>query len=211
MASYPACVLLDLLIPPGCAGCGAAGGSPCRACWASFRRPDPPPARPPIGALYVPLSYEGPARELVARLKYRNHRGALPWLATAMAAELPASVATDCTVTWAPTTDARRRERGFDHGELLARAIAAALDRPVYRLLRRHPGAPQTGLSPQQRRSNAPAFSPIASAKGCVVVVDDVVTTGTTIRAAAEALREAGGTPIIGLIAALTPLKQFSD
>ena len=148
---------------------------------------------------------------MVARLKYRNHRGALPWLATAMAAELPASVTTECSVTWAPTTAARRRERGFDHGELLARAIAAELDRPVRRLLRRHPGAPQTGLSPQQRRTNSPKFSVIAGTNGCVVVVDDVITTGTTIRAAAHALREAGGTPVIALIAALTPLKQSFD
>ena len=164
-----------------------------------------------MDALYVPLSYEGPARELVARLKYRNHRGALPWLAKAMAAELPPGVATYCTVTWAPTTDARRRARGFDHGELLARAIGVELDTPVRRLLRRHPGAPQTGLSPHQRRTNSPKFTVLAGTNGCVVVVDDVITTGTTIRAAAHALREAGGSPVIGLIAALTPLKGTAD
>ena len=204
-------VLVDLLIPPQCAGCGAAGSSPCRACWETFRRPAPVSVPPPLAALHAPLSYEGAARELVARLKYRNHRGALRWLAYAMAGELPPAVAEACVVTWAPTTEARRRERGFDHGELLAKQVAVSIGRPAERLLRRYPGAPQTGLAPAQRRANSPAFTAVASVAGCVVLVDDVVTTGTTIGSAARVLREAGATPVIGLIAALTPLKRTDD
>jgi predicted amidophosphoribosyltransferase len=161
--------------------------------------------------LYAPLVYEGAARELVARLKYRNHRGALAWLAETMAAELPAEVAAECAITWAPTTDSRRRERGFDHGELLAREVAAETGCPLVRLLRRHAGAPQTGLSPAERRANAPTFSALEPPRRSVIVVDDVVTTGTTIGAAGKALREAGTTTVIGLVGAATPLKAFSD
>src|SRR3712207_7831548 len=54
---------------------------------------------------------------LVARLKYRNARASLAWLARAMAA-LVDRRGTD-VVTWVPTTPARRRQRGFDQAELL--------------------------------------------------------------------------------------------
>ena len=147
----------------------------------------------------------------MARLKYRNHRGGLKWLAEATAAALPAEVAVSCTLTWAPTTDLRRRQRGFDHAELLATAIAGALGQPLERLLRRDPGPPQTGLTPAQRRANPPVFTAFGHPGGCVVVVDDVVTTGTTLSAAGAKLRDAGATSVIGLVAAATPLKHTSD
>ena len=169
------------------------------------------PVVPPLSVVHAALSYDGPGRELVARLKYRNHRGSLPWLASAMAAELPPSAVASCIITWAPTTDARRRQRGFDHAELLATQVAAALDRPAVRLLRRRAGAPQTGLTLAARRSNSPRFAPCGHVRSCVVVVDDVVTTGTTLAAAAAALLEAGASSVIGLVAAATPLKHAPD
>lgn len=162
-------------------------------------------------SLHAALSYEGAARELVARLKYRNHRSGLAWLAEATAAALPQAVAESCTLTWAPTTEPRRRQRGFDHAELLARGVAAELGRPLVRLLSRHPGPPQTGLTPRERRVNTPVFNAVGHPCGCVVVVDDVVTTGTTLAAAAAELREAGASSVIGLVAAATPLKHASD
>lgn len=204
-------MVLDLLIPERCASCGEVGASPCRRCWQTLRRPAHLPVPPPLASLHAPLSYEGAARELVARLKYRNNRSGLRWLAAATAAVLPEAVAASCLITWAPTTDLRRRERGFDHAELLAGAVAEVLDRPLERLLRRHPGRPQTGLTPRQRRANAPNFSAVGLTRGCVVVVDDVVTTGATLGAAGAELREAGATSVIGLVAAATPLKPISD
>jgi predicted amidophosphoribosyltransferase len=141
----------------------------------------------------------------VARLKYRNHRAALPGLAAA-AASLVAADEVD-VVTWVPTTAARRRARGYDHAELLARAVASRLGRPCRRLLRREPGPAQTGRSAAARWGN-PAFVRRGPVAGRVLLVDDVVTTGATIAAAARCVRNGGVVCPIVVVLARTPLKD---
>lgn len=159
------------------------------------------------------LAYEGPARELVARLKYRNDRAALTWLAGGMAALVQPPA--DALVTWAPTSRRRRRQRGFDQAQLLAYAVARRWGAPCHRLLDRAPGPPQTGLTSAARR-RGPSFvavPPAGSTPGAqpgrlplpVIVVDDVVTTGSTLTAAAWALRAAGAPWVGALTAARTP------
>jgi ComF family protein len=158
---------------------------------------------PGAAACHALLAYEGGGRELVARLKYRNERGVVRALGRAMAG-LVAPGAVD-VVTWAPTTDARRRERGFDQARLLARGVARALRRPYRPLLRRVGRTPQTGLGRAERQAR-PAFEAARAARGRrVVVVDDVVTTGATMAAAVSALTAAGARSVTVLAAAHTP------
>jgi len=160
---------------------------------------------PPVGVDWcgAPFAYEGVGRELVARLKYRNARAALPYLASAMAALVdPASID---VVTWAPTAAARRRRRGFDQAQLLARVVARRLDRPCRSVLRRLPGSPcQTGRTLAERR-RGPAFDTRRSVTGRVLLVDDIVTSGATVSAAAAALRAAGADAVDVVVAARTP------
>jgi predicted amidophosphoribosyltransferase len=166
--------------------------------------PGPPPAG--IDRCRSLLSYDGDGRELIARLKYRNARSALPWLATGMAA-LVASSPID-VVTWAPTSGDRRRRRGFDQAELLARATAGALGGRCRALLARGPGPPQTGRS-REERWRGPTFA-VGRRGPCpatVLLVDDLLTTGATLAAAARALRAAGTTTVIAVTAGRTPLK----
>jgi predicted amidophosphoribosyltransferase len=150
------------------------------------------------------LAYEGPGRELVARLKYRNARAALGFLATGMAALVdPESID---VVTWAPTTRARRRSRGFDQARLLARLVARRLRRPCRSLLERRPGPAQTGRSRTERRLG-PVFAARPVGARRVLLIDDVVTTGGTMTAGARALHDAGAVGVHGLAASRTPLK----
>src|SRR5919198_405001 len=122
--------MLDVLFPVACAGCGAPGRAArpvCPRCAAGLR--PPPLAWPPPGvdAWWAPFAYEGVARELVARVKYRNVRAVVPWLAAAMADAIGPLAVRPHSVPWAPTSPERRRPRGFDPAELLARALARRL------------------------------------------------------------------------------------
>lgn len=204
------CKVGCMLMPRRCSACGAMGPSPCAGCIADMRR---------VPAMLVPAGldrcaslvlYVGAAREVVARVKYRNARASVAWLATGMAAMVdPATVD---VVTWVPTTRARRRRRGFDQGRLLARAVAWRLGRPCRSLLRRRPGPAQTGLALAERR-RGPQLEALASAPvgKRVLLVDDVVTSGASLAAAAAALRNAGVGGVQAVTAARTPLKLHSN
>jgi predicted amidophosphoribosyltransferase len=137
---------------------------------------------------------------VVAQLKYRNARSTASWLASGMAALVdPAEVD---LVTWAPTTELRRRARGFDHAEILARKVAAELHRPCWSVLTRGPGPPQTGRTLLERL-DGPEFGARRTVKrASVLVVDDVVTTGATVAAAAAALRSVGAARVVAVAAA---------
>ncbi|HEX3621615.1 MAG TPA: ComF family protein [Acidimicrobiales bacterium] len=192
-----------MLIPTTCPMCGATGPAPCEGCAALLRRAPALPVPPGLDGCGAFLEYDGPGRELVARLKYRNARASVPFLARGMAALiLPDEVD---VVTWAPTTPARRRERGFDQAELLARAVARRLHLPCRRLLRRGPGPAQTGRDAVARYAG-PGFGPRRPVDGRrILLVDDVVTTGATVGAAARALREGGAGTVQVVAAARTP------
>ena len=110
-------------------------------------------------------------------------------------------------VTWAPTTVARRRQRGFDQAELLGRSVARRLHKPARALLRRRPGPAQTG-QPAARRRSGPRFETAKPVAGRVLLVDDVITTGATVTAAALVLWAAGATEVVALAAARTPPRR---
>jgi predicted amidophosphoribosyltransferase len=176
----------------------------CEACAGLLR---PPPAGPPppgVDAWFAPFAYEGVARELVARVKYRDARAAVPWLASAMVEEIDLGEAVADVVTWAPTSRARRRQRGFDPAELLARSVARRLGARRLGLLDRRAGPPQTGLDAAARR-RGPRFDPRTAVPSCVLLVDDVATTGATLAAAASALRSGGARVVVAVTAARTP------
>jgi predicted amidophosphoribosyltransferase len=163
----------------------------------------------PIGvdSVHAVLAYEDAGRELVARLKYRNARSPLAWLAARMAALVAVSLAgavPPACVTWIPTSRRRRLDRGFDQSELLARAVARRLGLPCRRLLERDRGPPQTGRSLTERRRGPPILA-CCPAPANVVLVDDVITTGSSARVAAAALRTAGARHVVLVAAARTP------
>lgn len=197
-----------MLLPSSCPLCAVPGPAPCGRCIDTLDTADPRPPPRGLDTLTALLSYEGGGREVIARLKYRNRRSALAWLAAGMAARVdPASVD---VVTWVPTTRRRRHGRGFDQAELLARAVARHLRLPCRPLLRRVPGPPQTG-QPLERRQRGPTLVPRASRPARVLLVDDVVTSGATLRAAGMALRQGGASEVHATVAASTPRRNGSN
>ncbi len=167
------------------------------------------PVVPGLDQVDVCFEYGGPLRQLLAGLKYRNNRAGVDWMAAALATAWLAQ-GLEGALTWAPTTRERVRRRGFDQSELLARATAAQLRAAgcsvrVQRLLRRMGGPAQTGRSGQQRGDNVHFQARRPMAGEAVVVIDDVLTTGSTLAAAAVALRLAGAAPVHGLVLAWRP------
>ncbi len=158
--------VLDLLLPPRCALCATTGTALCTRCLAGLP-PAPDRAPPPgFGACWSLFTYDGPAKELIAALKFRHHRDAFALLGSAMADLLPpAERRATHAVTWAPTTAARRRRRGYDQAEELARSVAARLGRPCGPMLRRVGGGAQTGRTRAQRLDGA-TFEPHGAISG---------------------------------------------
>src|SRR5215207_7118474 len=117
-----------MLLPTICPLCARPGPAPCPPCAARLR-----PAR--AGPYPAVLAYEGDGRRLLHALKYRNGRAVAALLGAAMAGLV--GVGRVDVVTWAPTSRSRRRSRGYDQAEVLARAVARCLALPCRALLRR--------------------------------------------------------------------------
>ena len=199
--------LAEVLFPGACPGCGARAEPICAACADGLVPATRIPPPPGLDACIAAFAYAGAARELVARVKYRNRRTAVPWLADAMVAAFGSarSASTPDVVTWVPTSPERRRARGFDHAELLARAVGTRLRLPTRSLLTRGAGPAQTGRSRRLRVEGPPLQTRVALGEQSVLLVDDVLTTGATLRAGAQALRVAGAHGVQGLVAAWRP------
>ncbi len=189
---------MPVLLPPSCPLCGRSGRIVCPACEAELAPAPGLPCPPELDRLDAVHDYRA-TRPLVTALKNGDRRDLVSWLAGAMVAVRTPPPGT--VVTWAPTGRARRRKRGFDQAELLARAVARRWGLPCRALLRRSPGPAQSGRSAAERHAN-PAFTTPRPVPATVLVIDDVATTGATLRAAARALRASGAIRVEGLVGA---------
>ena len=197
--------LLDLLFPPSCGGCARRGTRWCPGCAASLR---PAPQATLAGLpLLAGARLDGPFQQAIHTFKYRGRPAlgsalALPLIASALKAELPLQA-----LSFVPLHPDRARERGFNQAEELANQLGRALAIPVVAgLARVRATAPQVGLTGRQREANvAGAFRWVgpASPPTATGLIDDVCTTGATLRAAADALEAAGGSVAAFLVLAV--------
>ena len=139
--------------------------------------------------------------------KYRNHRALAVLFADRLVAVLRTSIEIESidVLTWVPTTRERRTARGHDQAETLARFMGRSLGVPVRKLLVRETFGHQTGQSRENRLVGVSLRARSIHIPTTVLVVDDVVTTGATMRIAQRVLYQAGAARVICAAVASTP------
>lgn len=212
--------LLDLLFPPKCPFCARVLDRPgvCAACektlpWTEER--DSLWELPDGLRCAAPLWYRDGARQGLLRLKFRGAPGAAEPLG-ALAAQCAAERLSGefDTVTWVPVSKKRRRSRGYDQAELLARAACRRWDTAPVRLLEKTRDNPaQSGLRDaaarwENVRDAYRAVDPRAVEDRRILLVDDICTTGATLCQCAAVLRRAGAAEVVCAAAARTPPDQ---
>lgn len=204
-------VLLDWLFPPKCAFCGkllerAADGL-CAACQKTLPWLEGGNAEGKVefvGLTASPLAYRGHVRDSIHRYKFSGRRGY---------AQVYGKLVAQCVgdhlagrydlISWVPLSDKSLRKRGYDQAMLLAMATALALGDVAVETLRKHRATPaQSSLEgAAARRANVMGAYECADRELVeekrVLLVDDVITTGSTVSECARVLLTAGAREVV--------------
>ena len=210
--------LISKFAPHLCLGCGYEGSIICVQCIAAFEKIPDRCYRCQAAAaefvtcqtcrktsdlqqVWVATAYEDLAKQLVWRLKFDGAQAATATMADQMLPLL--SRETNAWLVPVSTASARARSRGYDQAKLLAKQLSRRSRLPYVDCLRRSGKTHQVGSSRQQRLQQLHgAFSVkqrAIPAGAKIILVDDIVTTGATLEAAASALKQAGATEISAL------------
>lgn len=211
--------LLDVIAPYNCLGCGLEGSLLCQKC-----KPKACTVIPSrcyrckklsqdfaicsncrkvsnLKHVWVRTDYNELAKNLVYTMKFRSARDSAEVIADLMASCLP-TLPDSTIICPIPTAAVRKRQRGFDHANLIAKNIAARKGLQYKDALGRHGNIRQLGSSRQERLKQLEHvfFTKKDIKNKQILIVDDVVTTGGTIEAAARTLREAGASRVDAVI-----------
>jgi ComF family protein len=209
--------LLDIVLPPACAGCGREGSVLCPGCEAALdarlgNRPGAAVGLPsevplPLVAHEWCVPYAGLGRAVIHALKYGGVRRLAVPLGGALARRWAACGGLGDVLVPIPVHRDRLRERGFDQSHLLAREAGRVAGTPVTGVLvRTRRTARQAELDRSGRAGNVAGVFAVAAPEMVdgrwIVLVDDVMTTGATLREAALALHAAGAVAVSALTVA---------
>lgn len=224
---------LDWIYPPLCGGCGERGKRWCEHCQQASqlllyakvcercgvplsagrlcaRCREEPPAYTALRSWAV---YAGPLRRALHRLKYGRDIALGEALARHLVGLYQSCAWPVEAVIAVPMGIAHRAKRGYNQAALLALPLALAIGKPLRNqaLRKRRETLSQVGLGYAERRANvAQAFQAERRwVEGrCVLVVDDIATSGATMQACAEALLEAGASQVFGVTLARATLEE---
>ena len=197
------CRALLPVIEFGCPTCGVPLPGRWARCGGCEKRD------PVMRAVVVPLSYRGLARDLILALKFSNQLWAAPTLASLMTTQGIETIRETVLIPM-PSVGRRLRQRGFNPAHEITRCLARNTGWPIASsiLIRRGYQPPQSSIDDQMARERnvRGAFSVKASTSmpEQVCLVDDVMTTGATLRAAAQACLEGGATSVSAWVATRT-------
>ena len=198
----------DAVMPLRCVFCGARTREPekhvCSGCDADLPRiaSPPPPASSPLDAEVTPLAYEFPVDAAIKALKFQRklfYAPAFSGILCAASRMLPDGIDAVLPV---PLHWRRRWFRGFNQAHEIAKPVAKKLGVPILGNVRRKRSTTfQSGLSASERANNLRSAFAVRGKLSCehVLIVDDVITTGTTVRQLARVVKKAGANKVSAL------------
>lgn len=201
--------IIDLVYPKLCAGCGREGKYICKECWREVGRGEVGvQGVGKLAGLVAPYRYRGVLQKALKQVKYKSAWGVVDELSKRWAREV-ARVMTGMNgsvVTSVPMYLPKARERGFDQAERLASLLAEELGTDCVTLLERvRRTKPQYGMNREEREKNVEGafrFKGGGRVPRRVILVDDVWTTGSTMRECARILRGGGVEEVWGAVLA---------
>lgn len=202
--------LLQFIAPHDCLVCEQEGRLVCRDCVDRLVAPEAYLSAVGLEHVVAACHYDGAAQLLLHVLKFGRARAAAREAATVMHQQLPA-LPPGVAVIPVPTATGRIRQRGYDQSVLIAKGFARLRRVPMQQALKRQSQVRQLGANRQQRQTQ------LASAFYCnknldpditYVLIDDVVTTGSTFEQAARVLQRAGAKNIWAYAFAHQPLAK---
>lgn len=153
--------------------------------------------------VWVRTAYGGTAKDLLHAFKFERAEAACTTVATLATEALP-FLPENTVITHVPTATSRKRQRGYDQAELMAKELARIVGRRHMNLLVRHGqtrqvGAKRTARTQQLQDAYRVKYGLIVKGMD-IVIVDDITTTGATIEAAAAALKAAGAKSVSAVV-----------
>jgi ComF family protein len=191
--------IISTIAPFSCLGCHREDTILCNECQAALPVVDSQCAQPGL-AYMAATTYTNVAKDVVHALKFERAQAAADCIAKVMASRIALPNNMQLVVTHVPTANVRVRQRGYDQAQQIARKFAQHTKLPYVPLLARKNDARQVGSSKQARASQAAGMFRVKQRSHlpntAVLLIDDVITTGATMQAAAHVLTEAGATHV---------------
>ena len=209
-------VLTGMLFPPRCVFCRKAIKSfgICDDCNEKLPYTNGVKIKPPqfIDKVYAPLYYTGNVRKAILRYKFKRITAYTKPLCEMIVKSYGEKIRASSIdfITWAPISRARFRTRGFDQSECIARYLSKALSIPVVSTLKKVRNTPKQSQmkdSSARRANVSGAYKTVNDEKIAlknILIIDDVLTTGSTLSECARMLRTAGALSVCAAVVAKT-------